>query len=103
MKRSEPSASAPSASYRSLDALPRPAAQRVSTRRLRPMPQPSSCSPCMNAPWRTDASGSSAASCSFDDLVGAGEQRWRNFEAEGLGSFQVDDEFEFRRLFYGHF
>ena len=41
-----------------------PAAQRVSIRRLRPMDQPSSCSPCMNAPWRTDASGSSAASVS---------------------------------------
>ena len=41
-----------------------PAAQRVSMRTFRPMPQPSSCSPCMNAPWRTDASGSSAASVS---------------------------------------
>ena len=41
-----------------------PAAQRVSMRTFRPMPQPSSCSPCINAPWRTDASGSSPASVS---------------------------------------
>src|SRR5262245_38424018 len=30
----------------------------------------------------------------FDNLVGAGEQRRRNFQAEHLGSGQVDDEVE---------
>jgi hypothetical protein len=34
----------------------------------------------------------------FDDLVGAGEDRWRHGEAERLGSFEVDDQLERRRL-----
>jgi hypothetical protein len=34
----------------------------------------------------------------FDHLVGAGEQRRRHGEAEGLGSFEVNHQLEFGRL-----
>src|SRR3954451_14411596 len=40
---------------------------------------------------------------SFDDLVGAGEERGRNFEAERLGGLKVDYQFEFSRLLNGQF
>ena len=35
---------------------------------------------------------------SFDDLVGAGEDRLQNSEAERLGRLEIDDQLEFRRL-----
>jgi hypothetical protein len=35
------------------------------------------------------------ASFLFDHLVGAGEQRGRNFEAQIPGGFEIDDELEF--------
>src|SRR6516165_911165 len=38
---------------------------------------------------------------SFDDLVGAGEQRRWNFETERLGRDQADNQIEFGRLFDG--
>jgi hypothetical protein len=42
------------------------------------------------------------SSCSkptlFDHLVGAREQRRRNFDAQRLRRLQVDDQFEFGRL-----
>lgn len=34
----------------------------------------------------------------FDDFVGAGEQSGRDGDAERLGSFKIDNEFEFFRL-----
>ena len=35
---------------------------------------------------------------SFDDLVGAGEDRWRHGEAERLGGLEIDDQLECGRL-----
>jgi len=35
---------------------------------------------------------------SFDDLVGAGDQSRRHFEAKGLRRFQIDDQLEFAWL-----
>src|SRR5262249_31478820 len=40
----------------------------------------------------------SAHGNSFDHLVDAGDQRQRNGKAEGLGSFQVDDQLDFGGL-----
>ena len=36
----------------------------------------------------------------LDDLVGAGEERWRNCEAKRPGGLQVDDELELRDLLH---
>src|ERR1700738_3016328 len=35
---------------------------------------------------------------SFDDLVGAGEDGWRDGEAERRGGFEINDQLEFRWL-----
>jgi len=43
----------------------------------------------------------SAHGNSFDHLVGAGEQRLRNVEVQGLGGFEVDSQFELRWLLNG--
>jgi hypothetical protein len=38
---------------------------------------------------------------SFDDFVGKGEQRRRNFSAEYLGRLKINKQFVFVRLLYG--
>jgi hypothetical protein len=38
---------------------------------------------------------------SFDHLVGAGEQRGRDRQAESFGGLKIDNEFKSRRLFDG--
>jgi hypothetical protein len=38
---------------------------------------------------------------SFDDLVGAGEDCWRDREAEFLRGLEIDDQLEFGRLLHG--
>jgi len=40
----------------------------------------------------------SAHGNSFDDLVGAQQERLRDFEVEGLGGRKIDDEIELSRL-----
>src|SRR5215204_2423872 len=42
-------------------------------------------------------------SASFDHLVGAGEERGRDREAEGVGGFEVDHELKLCRLDYRQF
>src|SRR5262249_18672193 len=49
------------------------------------------------AVWHSDAARGPSTP-SFDHLVGAGEQRRRNFKAKDPGSLSVDDEFELARL-----
>jgi hypothetical protein len=38
--------------------------------------------------------------CLFDHLVGAAEQRGWHGEAKRLGRFEIDNEFDFRRLLH---
>jgi hypothetical protein len=42
--------------------------------------------------------GGEGATHSFDDLVGAGEDRWRDGEAEFLRGLEIDDQLEPCRL-----
>ena len=50
----------------------------------------------MNGKWP----GSQSAAL-FDHLIGASEQRRRNFEPERLGGLEIDDEVELGRLHDG--
>jgi len=45
-----------------------------------------------------DLSGCSKLSKLIDDLVGAGEERCGNFDAERAGGYQVNDQFKLGRL-----
>ena len=38
---------------------------------------------------------------SFDDLVGTGQHGLRNRQPDRLGSFEIDDQLELRRLLHG--
>src|SRR5436190_23568750 len=38
----------------------------------------------------------------FDDLVGPGQQRWRDRNSERLCGDKIDPQLEARRLLYGH-
>src|SRR5712691_7046624 len=44
--------------------------------------------------------GTPARGGSFDDLVGTGEDRWWDGEAEGLGDIEIDDQLECGRLLH---
>src|SRR3954469_15651009 len=57
---------------------------------------------CRN-PRRVSFIAEPRSSCSFNYLVGAGEQRGRHFEAERFGRLQIDDEFELGRKLDWHF
>src|SRR4029077_3633078 len=50
--------------------------------------------PALTRPSRSAISLRQDDSCSFDHLVGAGEHRSRNLEAQCLRSFQADQDME---------
>src|SRR5262249_34651740 len=52
---------------------------------------------CVSLPWRLPA-GAATRDVSLDDLVGAGEDRWRHRQAERLGAVEIDHQLERGRL-----
>src|SRR5262249_24091367 len=51
----------------------------------------------ITAVWHSDAARGPSTP-SFDHLVGAGEQRRRNFQVKRPGRLEIDDELDFGRL-----
>src|SRR5262249_31824509 len=61
------------------------------------------CGTSVRAPWRAwemapGLARSRSQRRSLDDLIGAGDERRRNFKAERLGRPEINDQFKLRRL-----
>jgi hypothetical protein len=51
------------------------------------------------ATWKFHGALCPTGSCAtLDNLIGRSQQRFRDGEDERLGGFEIDNEFEFRRL-----
>src|SRR5437773_11701293 len=61
---------------------------------------PSGCYPLLGLDLHRLDRTSLRLAHSFDHLVGAGEQRWRHFEAEGLRGPEIDCQFVSGRLLH---
>src|SRR6266576_458033 len=52
------------------------------------------------SPFSSSGSTPAPACSSFNDLIGAGEHRWRNFDTKRLGGLEVDDKLELGRILH---